>query len=167
MKKVYLYLILATAILLCPSCEKTSGTQNENRDLANRLIPLPTESKESGYLLTIRIGHSVTDCGGRCITVNGKSYHINCMGNGHVCLKSAAVTLDQVGTDITVTTTDTFGLTTEDFFFMPDRSLDYMDADNNPVYLNIPEQLVFRDNATQQFTFTGLFITDDPEYTND
>jgi hypothetical protein len=34
------------------------------------------------------------------------------------------------------------------------------------MYLNIPEQLVFRDTATLQFTFTGLFFTDAPEYTN-
>jgi hypothetical protein len=89
------------------------------------------------------------------------------MGYGHVCIKSAAVTLVQVGTAITATTTDTFGLTTDDFFNMPDRSLNYTDENNNRVYLNIPEQLVYRDSVTKQFTFTGLFFTTVPEYTND
>ena len=164
---MYLYLIIAMVLLLCPSCEKRSDTQTESRDLANKVIPLSSESKESGYLFTIRVGHSITDCGGRCISIGGKPYHVNCMGEGHVCLKSAAVTLDQVGTDLTAITTDTFGLSTDDFFNMPDRSLDYTDANNNRIYLNIPAQLVFRDTATQQFTFTGLFFSDAAEYTND
>jgi len=77
------------------------------------------------------------------------------------------MTLQSFNGEITATTTDTFGLTTEDFFNMPDRSLSYTDENNNRVYLNIPEQLVFRDTATQQFTFTGLFFTTVPEYTND
>ena len=51
---------------------------------------------------------------------------------------------------------------------MPDRSLYfYTDESNNNVYLNIPEQMVYRDTATLQFTFTGLFLTNVPEYSND
>ena len=75
--------------------------------------------------------------------------------------------LDTVGTDVIATTMDTFGLTTEDFFLMPDRSLNYTDEDNNRIFLNIPGQLLFRDTATQQFTFTGLFFSDEPAYSND
>jgi hypothetical protein len=89
------------------------------------------------------------------------------MGYGHYCRAVAQVTLNVSGTDITATTTDTFGLTSEDFFNMPDRSLNYTDENNNRMYLNIPEQLVFRDSVTKQFTFTGLFFTTVPEYTND
>ena len=79
----------------------------------------------------------------------------------------ARVILDTVGTDVTATTMDTFGLTTEDFFLMPDRSLSYTDENNNRIFLNIPEQLLFRDSTTQQFTFTGLFFSDGPVYSND
>ena len=63
--------------------------------------------------------------------------------------------------------TDTFGLTSADFFLMPDRSLSYTDENNNRIFLNIPEQLLFRDSTTQQFTFTGLFFSDGPVYSND
>ena len=66
--------------------------------------------------------------------------------------------------DITATTTDTFGLTNQDFFLMPDRSLSYTDGDDNQIYLNIPAQLVFRDEDTQQFTFTGLSFSGRPLY---
>ena len=163
---MYLYLIVMTVMLLSTSCEKTSSTSNDGYHLDNKLIPLPTESKESSYLLTIRVGHSITDCGGSCVTMLGKPYHINCMGYGRVCLTSAAISLDQIGTDVTATTTDTFGLTSEDFFLMPDRSLNYTDENNNRIYLNIPEQLVFRDTVTQQFTFTGLFFSTTAAYSN-
>ena len=57
-------------------------------------------------------------------------------------------------------------VTSEDYYNMPDRSLNYTDENNNRMFLNIPEQLVFRDSATRQFTFTGLFITSTPAYSN-
>ena len=88
------------------------------------------------------------------------------MGDGHICLTSAAVSLNQVGADLTATTTDTFGLTSEDFFNMPDRSLNYTDENNNRIFLNIPAQQVYRDSVTQQFTFTGLFFSNTAAYTN-
>ena len=164
---MFLYLIVTTAMLMCPSCEKTTDTQGKGYHSDNKVILLPTETKESSYLLTITTGHLRTHCGGSCISINGKPCHIDCMGDGHICLTSAAVSLNQVGADLTATTTDTFGLTSEDFFNMPDRSLNYTDENNNRVYLNIPEQLVYRDSVTKQFTFTGLFFTTVPEYTND
>ena len=81
-------------------------------------------------------------------------------------MAASAVTLNQSGTAVTATTTDTFGLTSEDFFLMPDRSLNYTDENNNRIFLNIPEQILFRDSTTQQFTFTGLFFSDGPVYDN-
>lgn len=86
------------------------------------------------------------------------------MGQGNYCAKAVSVALNEIGTDIIATTTDTFDLTTEGFFLMPSRSLDYFDENNNRHYLNIPEQLVFRDTSTLQFTFTGLSFTDRPLY---
>jgi len=77
----------------------------------------------------------------------------------------ASVCINTVGTDITATTTDTFGLTSLDFFNMPARSLSTGDGGDN-AYLNIPAQLVERDTATLQFTFTGLFYTGKPAYNN-
>jgi hypothetical protein len=74
--------------------------------------------------------------------------------------------MQQSGSFVTATTTDTFDLTSDDFFLMPDRSLNYTDENNNRIYLNIPEQLVWRDTATLQFTFTGLTFSTSPLYTN-
>ena len=55
MKRVYLYLIFATALLLCQSCEKTPGSKDGDLDLANRVIPMSTESKDVTYLMISNI----------------------------------------------------------------------------------------------------------------
>ena len=89
------------------------------------------------------------------------------MGEGNYCASSAAVQLQQAGATINATTTDTFDLTSENFFLMPNRSLDYVDEKNNHYYLNIPAQMVYRDTATLQFTFTGLYFSEGPAYEND
>ena len=89
------------------------------------------------------------------------------MGEGNYCASSAAVQLQQAGSTINATTTDTFDLTSENFFLMPNRSLDYVDEKNNHYYLNIPAQMVYRDSTTLQFTFTGLYFSEGPAYEND
>ena len=89
------------------------------------------------------------------------------MGAGDECAYTFAVQLQQIGTAVTATTTDTFDLTSEDFFLMPDRSLYYgKDEKGNDIFLNIPEQMVYRDTATLQFTFTGLFFSETAAYSN-
>jgi len=88
------------------------------------------------------------------------------MGEGNICRQATSVVLNQIGTAVTATTTDTFGLTSLDFFLMPDRSLEYVDEKGNHIFLNIPSQLVFRDSTTRQFTFTGLFYSSAAAYSN-
>ena len=88
------------------------------------------------------------------------------MGEGNVCRQATSVVLNQIGTAVTATTTDTFDLTSEDFFLMPSRSLDYVNEKGIHIFLNIPGQMVYRDTATQQFTFTGLFYSSSAAYSN-
>lgn len=166
MKKV-LTLTALVAILLLGSCEKENGDAAMYQPSPNRVVVIPSDSKTASitYLLS-QIGHDAKTCNG-CVWDGGKMVHENCMGDGHYCAFAAAVQLQQIGTDITATTTDTFDLTTENFFLMPSRSLNYTDENNNRIFLNIPEQMVYRDTATQQFTFTGLFFSEGPAYSND
>ena len=89
------------------------------------------------------------------------------MGNAGVGDSQFCTRRDQAGYTINAVTTDTFDLTSEDFFLMPDRSLDYVDEKKNHYYLNIPSQMVYRDSTTLQFTFTGLFFSNSPAYEND
>ena len=93
--------------------------------------------------------------------------HIDCQGSGNECTVSTNVILSDNSSYISAVTTDTFGLTDQSFFNMPARSLYSEDEKGQPVYLNIPAQLVYRDSTTLQFTFTGLYYTESPDYTND
>lgn len=165
MKKL-LTLTLIAALLFgaCEKEEKQTATYEQTR---NRVITLSNDEKtgSSTYLLTLGLGHSGKDCNG-CVMVRGRFVHVNCMGTGDDCLRTAAVQLQQVGTEISATTTDTFDLTSDDFFLMPDRSLSYTDEKNNRIFLNIPEQMVYRDTTSMQFTFTGLFFSETAAYSN-
>ena len=126
-----------------------------------------TDNKEtSTYLMMVMMGHDGTNCPG-CVLVNGQLRHVDCQGVGSECLNSSCVELHEVGKELVAITVDTFDLTSEDFFLMPDRSLDYIDDKNNHYYLNIPGQMVYRDSTTLQFTFTGLFFSEGPSYEND
>ena len=163
MRKILMLTLLASALLgACVKDESHTATQEQ---MLNRVITLPDNGKTGNpnVLLSMSIGHDSKDCTG-CMMINGHIVHVNCMGNGNYCAIAAVVHLQQVGTDVTATTTDTFGLTSENFFLMPARSLNYTDEHNNRIFLNIPGQMVYRDATTQQFTFTGLSFTSSPLY---
>ena len=165
MKKALTLTLLAALLLY--ACEKEDTQTVTHEQSLNRVIALPDDGKtgNSTALLAMAIGHRSNDCKG-CIMMNGHVFHIDCMGNGNYCATIAAVQLQQIGTAVTATTTDTFDLTSEDFFLMPDRSLNYTDEKGRRIFLNIPEQIVYRDTATLQFTFTGLFFSETAAYSN-
>lgn len=164
MKKVLtLTLFAATLFVACENEVAQTASQEQSR---NRVIVLPSENKTgNSVLLLMEIGHDGKDCQG-CVWDGGRYIHENCMGYGTYCPATAAVQLQQIGTAVTATTTDTFGLTSLNFFLVPDRSLNYTDEKGHRIFLNIPEQMVYRDTATLQFTFTGLFFSETAAYSN-
>ena len=165
MKKVLTLTLLAAVIL--GACEKEDSQKATHQQTHNRVVTLPCDGKTGNtILLQMSIGHDGKYCNG-CVMYNGRLVHANCMGEGNYCATTAAVQFQINGPVFSATTTDTFDLTSEDFFLMPDRSLDYMDDKGNPIYLNIPAQMVYRDSTTLQFTFTGLFFSTLPAYEND
>ena len=155
------------ALFSLASCQK-SGLDIPQQASPHRVIQgLTGDAKTASQCwLSTEIGHDGKNCRG-CVMYHGERVHRDCMHHGNYCRVVTNVNLTINGTDITATTTDTFGLTTEDFFVMPDRSLNYTDENNNRIFLNIPEQQVYRDSVTQQFTFTGLFFSNTAAYTND
>ena len=161
MKKTIIGIMMVMSFIQM-ACHKEEANQT---DRENRVVSIQGSGKPAGTTyFYFSIGHDGAKCPG-CIYRHGQWIHENCQGYGNLCNTSASITLQQVGTAITATTTDTFGLTSEDFFNMPARSLSTGESGNN-AYLNIPAQLVERDTATLQFTFTGLFYTNKPEYNN-
>ena len=170
MKKNFL-IILMMAALMITGCDKTS-VSNLNRPITENYAALgESTSKESGkpIEITFRVGHDISECNG-CIYINGELGHADCQGEGNACV--VRIRIWPIGGQASSTpfnaVVDTlWDVTTENYFNMPDRSLNYIDENNNRVFLNIPAQLVYRDAVTRQFTFTGLFITNTPEYSND
>lgn len=164
MKKIFALSLFAVTLLV--ACEKRDQADESYQHSNHRVVAIPSDGKtESTMLLFTEIGHDAKTCNG-CVLVEGQLIHINCMGDGHYCAYATAVQLQQIGATITATTTDTFDLTSEDFFLMPNRSLGFKDDKGNPVFLNIPGQMVYRDTATLQFTFTGLFYSTTAAYSN-
>lgn len=165
MKKVLTLTLLAA--LLLGACEKVENQTATQEQTLNRVVALSGNAKtgNSTHLFAMSMGHSSKDCKG-CVMMDGHRIHINCMGAGDECAHTFAVQLQQIGTAVTATTTDTFDLTSEDFFLVPDRSLNYTDEKGNRIFLNIPGQMIYRDTTTLQFTFTGLFFSETAAYSN-
>ena len=141
MKKVWTMALLA--VLILGACEKENTKNAVHQQSRNRVI-LSSEYGKTGnsIILMMDIGHDGKTCTG-CVLQGGQLIHKNCMGHGNYCATSAAVQLQQAGYTINAVTTDTFDLTSEDFFLMP------------------------RNSTTLQFTFTGLFFSNSPAYEND
>ena len=163
----YQTITMTFVALLCLSAMSCQRVEETGAWTFNRLVLAPSEGKsESSFYVFVQMGHDAKGCSG-CVLSNGHMVHVDCQGFGNKCAKFTRVALQEVEGGYTMTTLDTSGLTSEDFFNMPARSLNYTDEDNNRVFLNIPPQLVWRDTATRQFTFTGLSITSGPLYEND
>ena len=164
MKKT-LFIGLCLVLSLC-TCHKTEKMQTSVHE--STAILLNSDTKGSNYAIIVALGHHISECGGKCVCVNGKLCHYDCMGDGNACAASANVNLVQIsGNSYTATTLDSTALTNEDFFNMPARSLfvEY-DEKNNEVWMNIPEQVVFRDSVSRQFTFTNLYYSNAQVYSN-
>ena len=165
-----IFFISMMAALIITGCDKTS-VSNLNRPITENYAALgESTSKESGkpIEITYHVGHNMSDCNG-CIYINGELGHADCQGWGNACV--TRIRIWPIGghtssTPFSAVVDTLWDVTSEDYYNMPDRSLNYTDENNNRVYLNIPEQMVYRDAVTRQFTFTGLFITNTPAYNN-
>jgi len=155
---IILCIILAVGFGRC-----TKTTQDSN---GGYLRKCTQNSKSAAYQMFVRIGHSGRNCPGCVRRKDGSYVHIDCQGYGNQCTAYSQIYIIETGTSIFATTIDTLGLTSENFFAMPDRSLEYFDENNDKIYLNIPAQTVYRDTVTLQFTFTGLYFSSTAAYSN-
>ena len=170
--KKHITLAFMVAALLVAACNKVSYTDGVAPKPDN-YATVGNSSKENGkpIEITYTVGHDASECNNACLTFNGVPYHEDCQGQGNACVVTIRIWPiggQPKGETFSALVDTVWSLTTEDFFNMPDRSLLVLDAPSeNETYLNIPKQLVFRDNETQQFTFTGLFFSNTPAYNND
>ena len=163
-KMVFAYL---SALLLFCFSQCAKPVERATQISQGSIYPVSDNGKSMTYQMIMNTGHSAKNCSG-CIKIDDNTYvHVNCQGRGNECTVSANVVLSGNSYNFTAVTTDTFGLTDQTFFNMPARSLLTEDEKGQPVYLNIPAQLVYRDSTTLQFTFTGLYYSENAAYGND
>jgi len=159
MKKFATLLILFSIFFF--ACEK-SDKQNPISGLPeNRAEPIYSDSKAwLGFQVIAQCGHSASGCNG-CINFNGQYIHVDCQGAGSSCTQTARIYLyiDDSSPDRYYAITDgEWDLTDEDFFLIPDRSLFIMNS--NGEFINIPEQMLYRDETTGKFIINDIFFSD-------
>lgn len=164
MKKISEILICLAVCTI--SCQKAQDVQQYHESTA---LLVESNAKSSFYSISVSLGHLASECKGRCVYSDGQWYHFDCMGFGNACSARADVNLvENSNNNYSATTTDSLALTNEELFNMPSRSLFVgYDDKNNEVWLNIPEQLVYRDSVSKQFTFTNLYYSNARVYAND
>jgi hypothetical protein len=144
-------------------CTKKETIEFTKPSGTNIITPLSNE-KGMMYRGSFNVGHSSGSCSG-CVTLGGVCFHVDCQGGGNYCSLSAAFKLIASNrNDYYCVILNPDELTHEDFFLMPDRSL-YVEGTQGR-FLNIPEQLVYRDDETGTFTFYDVFFSDHQMFGN-
>ena len=144
------------------SCQK----RNVTTLCKNQIVPVDHSQKTNNqYVIFCNLGHDGSKCKG-CLMMDGHMVHVDCQGAGEMCRKASRVSLISTDTTLYATTLDTVGFTDLDILNMPSRSFSLEIDEGVYSYLNVPAQLVYRDTATKQFTFTGLSFTGRPLYGN-
>ncbi|MEG1556196.1 MAG: hypothetical protein RR356_05675 [Bacteroidales bacterium] len=165
MKNKFYFLALLIPFLLI-SCNKEQSKQDLTSKYDNTATPI--EGKEaSSYFLQAKAGHPAKNCKG-CVTVRGRSFHVNCQGPGEDCVVNTSAVVSATATPgVYQAIVEGADLTSEDFYNMPDRSF-FIDINENKeeLWLNIPAQLVERNTVTKQFTFNNLFYSNSQVYKN-
>lgn len=169
--RTHLLLFAMVVAFVMTACKQYSSTDDQGYFPSNYAIVNAESSKDFGkpVEITYSIGHTAQECSNSCITINGISGHVDCQNWGDACtitIRLWPIGGQPKGASFSALVDTVWELTTEDFFLMPNRSLRVIDNPSEE-FLNIPEQLVFRDSVTHQFTFTGLFFSKEPEYNND
>lgn len=162
MKKIVFAIIMGLTITACS--EKESQFQKTSEHTATLLA---SDSKQAtNYFILAKCGHLAKDCNNSCTTSGGLIFHVDCTGAGNICDIAGyiAVTPMPNSNFYQAVTTGKGDFTGGDFFLMPDRSLA---IEGDEYFLNIPEQLIFRDSVSGQFTLNDLFYTNYQYFDNE
>jgi len=159
--------LFAFAILFFACEKKEKNISNTDIFYPNKAEPIQSDSKQVfGYKISLQVGHSGANCPG-CVTQGGNPTHIPCQGAGTACGQSATLYLYTDGDSsdsFFAINPEKWELTDGNFFLMPDRSL-YIIGTNGE-FLNIPEQVAYRDEETGFFIFYEIFFSDYQAFVN-
>jgi len=155
MKNLFITIL---CFVLCFSCSKNENKVTAETSMPNSAKLISDTKGKQTFGITIRVGHSAAGCPG-CVTSGGQQVHMDCQGSGSDCQKIGTVgILSSGGVTYYGIVDDPDELTYDDSFLMPDRSL-YIIGSNGE-FLNIPEQLLYRDEETGTFIFYDIFFSD-------
>jgi len=157
-------LILISFSILCFACSKNEKGETTAAVVSNTAKLISDTKGMQLFGISISVGHSGKGCAG-CVTSGGQHIHVDCQGPGNACTKSARMSIASAKGAISGIIEDSDELTDGEFFFMPDRSLYIIDS--NGEFLNIPEQIVFRDEETGAFIFYDIFFSDSQTFENE
>ncbi|MCL2246725.1 MAG: hypothetical protein FWC10_06395 [Lentimicrobiaceae bacterium] len=161
MKKIFFF---GLCFIFFFGCSKKENVELAVFPDANTVELVSTNAKETVYLGTVQLGHSSSGCSG-CVNVGGTCVHFDCTGYGNACTAEVSMKLASNGdTSYSITILNPDGLTYEDVFLMPDRSLYVIGSSGE--FLNIPEQMTYRDDETGTFTFYDVFFSDSQMFGN-
>lgn len=179
-KSSVIFVMICLIGLWLVSCVKendginTKVKQIDKSATAQLLKRLKTNSYAGTYLLAAKIGHKSTDCSGKCKYIGGEWRHIDCQGNGSECSLRVSVYISKAipddTTDIyyTATGVNDYEPIEESDFSMPARSFYIEDEnlENGFIWMNIPEQVLQRDEASNQFVYKDITFTAEPLFEN-
>jgi len=181
MKKIrfFRFFVLIVIVFFTFSCNKnevaTASNLNPNNQSEGNLkqneATWITTSECKGILgwlkIKFSVGHTVDDCGGKCVMVFGQFGHIDCRGFGYVCNHTAKAKIVENGGVIKLVLEDPEDLGEELEFLFPDRALLITNPQNNTdLWLNIPEQLLMRNNINVPFEILDIWFSEEPELEN-
>jgi len=179
MKKIqFLYFaVISMLFFIAFSCNKSDLVfvpleTNNNDTKRNEATWETSQDNAKGWLakLKIYIGHTADQCGGKCMKIFGEYLHLDCRGYGNVCNMNSKSILS-IGENeeeliLTIIDEDIFFGESLEFSF-PDRSLYITNPQNSTdLWLNIPEQLLVRENADEDFIIHNVWFSENQELEN-
>jgi len=181
MKKFNLFnfLLLFAIFIITFSCNKNDtkisstvvsdneGNDNFRENEATWITSGEANSKWWLLKIVMRIGHTIDQCGGKCVKIFGELGHIDCRGYGNVCNHVVIAQLVQStgGLMLVLEDPDSFGDDLD--FFLPDRTFYITNPLNNSdLWLNIPEQVLTRTNSELPFEILDIWFSEEPELEN-
>jgi len=165
-------------VVICFSCNKSdvissqelisNSESDDQKQNEATWISIGSE-KAIGFGFKFFVGHTVQQCGGTCIKIFGEYGHLDCRGFGNICkMKMTANYIeDEISgqEQLVVIELNAFGDELE--YQFPDRSFFITNPNNNSeLWLNIPEQLLIRDNINNPFVISNIWFSDKPELEN-
>jgi len=172
------FLVLFAILLVAFSCNKREVITSSNLSLDDEKInPKQNEatwitsndSQSKGMYLQIAffIGHTSVQCGNKCVKIFGEQGHIDCRGFGNVCNHVTTVRLVDDSGVLKLVFDDPNDLGYDLDFLFPDRTLQITNPQNNKdFWLNIPEQILTRDNVSVPFEIIDVWFSEEPELEN-